>query len=55
VDRADNRPLYVRFKGDKKIYGFGKAVYETKDVSRNYRLKIDKLMLEKVKCVRLAM
>ncbi len=36
ADRADNRPLYVRLRGDKKIYGIGKAVYRTKDVSRNY-------------------
>ncbi len=55
--RADNRPLYVRFRGDKKapLYAVGKAVYGTKDASRDYRIKIDRLMIDKMKCMKLAM
>ena len=55
ANRADNRPLYVRFRGDKKVYGVGKAVYGTKDASRDYRIKIDTLMIDKMKCMKLAM
>jgi hypothetical protein len=40
--------MYVKFQGDKEIYGVGKALYGTKDASRDYHIKVENIMYEKL-------
>ena len=50
ADRQDKRPMYAKF------HGIGKALYGTKDASRDYSIKIDKLMIsDSMQCKKLQM
>jgi hypothetical protein len=55
AERNDKRPMYVRFQGDKKIFGVDKALYGTKDASRDYHMKVDGIMYDKILCEMLHM
>ena len=53
ADRQDKRPIYARFTGIKELYGVNKAVYGTKDASRDYHIKVDDTLVQKLLCERL--
>jgi hypothetical protein len=55
ANRNDERPVYVKFQGDSEIYGVQKALYGTKDASRDYHIKVDSIMYEKLLCEKLHM
>lgn len=55
AERNDTRPMYVKFQGDKEIYGVGKALYGTKDASRDYHIKVDNIMYKILLCEKLHM
>ena len=55
AERNDTRPKYVKFQGDSQLYGIGKAIYGTKDASRDYHIKVDNIMINILKCERLHM
>jgi hypothetical protein len=46
VDRQDPRPLYAKFPGDSTYYRVQKALYGTKDAPRDYKKKVEMVLLD---------
>ena len=55
ADRTDTRPLYARVAGNPELLKVAKALYGAKDAPRDYRIRVDRIATEEVKCERLGM
>ena len=51
--RQDIRPMYATISGMQKIYEVKKALYGTKDACRDYRVNVERLYIDKLKCEKL--